>query len=192
MRDDTPLDTKRILGEKLQERYKTNDEKQLFLKLYNDLGFNPYTLHINFNNPDEVTDENYGLFTRGRGKSKISLNPNTAKDPVQRASTMYHELAHLGDAIVDPVHPLNLGDNPGHFSRINDEKELLLSLLEQNNIERGVPPDPQMVNNMPWLKDVAPLSSNRIANPWTKLIQKGRATPPELWNQIYSGDKDEN
>lgn len=189
MQDDTPIDTKKILGEKLRDRYQTDDEKQLFLKLYNDLGFNPYTLHVNFRNQKEVTDKNYGTFTRGGGKAKISLGDTPDKDI--RASTLYHELAHLGDAIVDPIHPSNLQgeENPRHFSKINDEKELLLSLLEQNNIERGVPPDPQMVNNMPWLKDVAPLSSNRIANPWTKLIQKNRGvTPPSLWNSIYDGE----
>lgn len=169
----------------LRDRYPGMSTAKMAGVLREEMGLAPYKIKMNLNSkPEQLPEDAVGGFYRGSGKLKVlggGIHPDT------KLTSVYHELAHAGDAVVDPGFMGTRGHDlkGAHFSKIPDEMALAQSLEEQAKIERGAPTDPQVVNNMPWLKRVAPLSSNRLANPWVDLIKRGLVVPAEAWNQSY-------
>lgn len=183
-----PLTPEEELGLALKARYPRATESQFADAMQQEMGLNPYQIRANLNS-EYVRPDALGQFSRETGTLKV--RPDIS--PVLKKTTIMHELAHAADAIVDPafsperVTDLDDGgvDDSRHFSQMKGEKVMADSLKNQAIIEQGLPPDPQAMGNMPWLKQVAPLSSNKLANPWAKLIKQGKAVPPAAWNASY-------
>lgn len=177
-------DTDAILGDALQRRYKTKDDILLADRLMRDMGMEGYNLEMNLDSKIQpLTKEGftYGFFEPG--KNQMYVNKRIPKGAPDRAATIYHELGHMGDQIVDPAYLYRDTSRPGdsHFKFYPEEQEGLLKSLEaQYMIEKGGMPSPQVMENMPWLKQVAPNSSNMLANPWRSLLKKG--VSKESWN----------
>lgn len=116
------------------------------------------------------------------------------KMPGWAANTVFHELAHVADDISYPGHEgnderltMDTTDvnpaSPGHFVNFRNRFDLGRSLDEQARIERGETPSANIVAKYPWLKKVNPLSSNRLANPWSEALKQPTAIQPEAWNK---------
>lgn len=100
-------------------------------------------------------------------QNKIQFDRLQPQD-TQRA-TIAHELAHIADNIKDPTFQPSKEestDSQHHENFQFFEPEMALSMAAQRALENGLPVNKAILNQYPWLKNVAPLSSNPLANPW--------------------------
>lgn len=88
--------------------------------------------------------------------------------------TEAHELAHAADRTKDGYdsptswsgRPYKMNQHHKHYEDFhNDFGD---QLRAQRRIEFGEPVPKEILARMPWLKQVNPMSSNRLANPWRK------------------------
>ena len=178
----TPVEDE--LGNLLERRYPQKEEGAAMFAMMQDLGLGDYNLVVNPQAPRsrmgaEVGSDEVLMGEYDPGDNRVKINKGLV-DPRDRKQTIFHELAHFGDQVEDPT--FNLIDQPTHFKHYpKGEETMLNSIIHQKAIEQGFDPDPQAMSDMPWLKQVAPLSSNKLANPWAMNRNK---LPAEMWNVI--------
>lgn len=113
---------------------------------------------------DSTGRQLYGRYSPEEG----AVHLNTAVDPVEQLAAFPHELGHALDDFQSydfgAGHPT--GDVEHHKYFVRFEPEMAQSIEAQKAIEQGLPVHPAILARYPWLRDVKPASSNRLANPW--------------------------
>lgn len=185
-----PTDEDRF-AQAVQERYGDMPADKLAAAVSSEMGLDPYKIRVNLNSK-KVIPGAWGQFSREKGKLQVAP-PSEDFPAYLHKPTVVHELAHVADAVADPGFfsaPVaervgNSVDDSKHFSLMGGEGQMGDSMHAQHLLEQGLPADPQVMGNMPWLRQVAPMSSSKLANPWAELIRRGKAVPPAAWNQSY-------
>lgn len=126
-----------------------------------------------------------GEFNRRTGK--ISILP--AKELVR--GIIAHELGHAADNAEGYRAPRAWGvpqheykTNQHHKYYENFGRDFGNQLQAQRRIEYGESVPKEVMDRMPWLKEVRPMSSNRLASPWKKLQD-----PEWVTNARYQGER---
>lgn len=93
-----------------------------------------------------------------------NYQPNT---PMLQAANLVHEVGHAADDTAGFKTPD--GWNPGLFHHrdfVQLEPELAQTMDTQRAIEHGWPVNAKILDRYPWLKELAPNASNKLATPW--------------------------
>ncbi len=96
-------------------------------------------------------------------------------------ATLTHELGHMADSTVVAPDDRSIDTMMQEHHRMlpDFDNEMARSMKAQSAIEKGEKL-PAAVARYPWLKDVVPLSSNRLANPWSGVDKMDS----DFWNEI--------
>lgn len=154
-----------------------------------DYGINPYKMIINLGSlkSDSVNGDWSGDSGRVRVEKKLQK-----ETPAWAANTLFHEISHAANdfsqveqqgANEKMDEEYSAPGEPGHFGVVKNRWDLARMLDEQARIEAGEKPDANRLAEYPWLKKVHPLSSNRLANPWTEKLDNVDAMPVATWNR---------
>jgi hypothetical protein len=170
----------------LSERYKSQDPADIGARFAEEIGLRPYKLRA----------KEYALNTQtmaGDDQKMGDFNPDTGLirmdqdlSQEEKSGTLPHELAHVADYMAAGYTPPE--GNPQGFRHHRDfaslEAELPRVLTTQKEKEMGLPISPTASRRYPWLSDVNPLSSNRMANPWADRLKANPWMPSPVWNAL--------
>ncbi len=165
-----------------------------------DMGLGEYNLILDNTRKSEAIG---GRWNDDMGRVEIFENPKEPT-PGWTPNSLFHELSHMADDIVYPGHQgaaepgwgkldwidkFNVPQEiPGHFVNSKNRIDLMNGVIGQEQIEQGQTPDPRTLEQQPWLRDVVPNASNRLAAPWRKELDSpnramGMTVPPDTWNK---------
>ena len=156
----------RPLGADIFERYMRPESKEDILTVMKRMG-KDFGLKGRFKvSFPETIQEGTLMGTYSPGENKIRIAKH--QSGVESLATMAHELAHAAD--IAELGGIPAREHFTYFPMTEENPDLGLEQMvrEQRLIEAGFPPDPQIVNNMPLLKKVVPLSSQPLAVPWKR------------------------
>ncbi len=154
----------RFLYDSLKGRYGKSSWTDIADLYQKEIGLDPYSVKVKTRKelPANVNGV-YSPSTRA-----VVLNPNILKDNAKTTSTMVHETSHAADDILAPRQSYK-----DHHKNYNDfDLETPMVLKAQRIIEEGGELPKALYDRYPWLKNVTPLSSNPIANPWSGQLKE--------------------
>ena len=144
-----------------------------------DLGLDPYKIKLRPEPYMTSTEGKYGEFRPGAGVIRY----DSEIPPEGQAATLMHELGHAADMVTDRAVP-NSSRRLHHRDLLSFDQQMPEIMDSQWELERGIPPEPKMLEMYPWLKNVTPESSQSLQTPWSGLSKM----PPEIWDILSQRD----
>lgn len=174
-----------VAGQGYVDRYGKQSPEKLAEIIMGDIGLQNYDAAFT---PQAKLGSDSGVWSQDA--RELSLDKAYAKQtPAWMPETVHHEIGHLADHIVNPSFTSAKEPyfdappgGPWHHANYSNRADIVRDVIEQNRVERGEPADPNLQAEHPWLKKVVPLSSNRLANPWTEKLGTAMAVTPDVWN----------
>ncbi len=174
----------------LRDRYghpiTKKETEQSLEAFFKDLGLDAYRVPVKTPPQDEISPFNAAQNTLGvyhPGPGNMTLYPSGLA-----LDTGSHEIAHMADETLGKFSASDASNNPDssqydahHKYYKNFDTDIGQQLEAQRSIEQGNGADPQDYAKFPWLMQVNPQSSNRIANPWSFNHDQSEV-PAWLWN----------
>lgn len=176
-------------AERLMQRYGKREPDELANAVHKDMGIGPYRILLN--TEQDLTHKGHsGSFKDSEARLEVGKDW-IEKKPAWAANTIFHEMAHGASGALSTGQPglvkemmdseYTPPDAPGHFAGYKNRYDLARALDEQMRIQDGQEPDANRLAQYPWLKEVAPLSSNALATPWGGQ-ESILAQDPASWN----------
>lgn len=176
-------DVNQALVQELEARYGSKRARDVLPLYADDLGIGKYNIKVTPTKNLLAERRAWGQHLPDHGQLLYQAN---VQDPYHETATLAHEMAHVADDVLQSSYSGNSKVSSSHHTGMPGEYEfephMAQSLAAQQLIELGFPLAASAYKDSPWLREVKPLSSNRLASPWSN-------AKTDLSSEIHNGTR---